>query len=82
MARFGFNFPLNGFDLNSLVYLFLNGLKVHKGFGLVFVLYKWFGSVWFGFKAKKPNRTGPIARHHFKDPTKSVHHCNVVIHTS
>ena len=62
MAQFGFNFPLNGFGLNSLVYLFINGLvyngsKVHKGFGLVFVLYKWFGSVQFGFKAKKPNRT-------------------------
>ena len=25
-------------------------------FGLVFVFYKWFGPVWFSFKAKKPNR--------------------------
>ena len=26
---------------------------------MVFVLYKWFGSIRFGFKAKKPNRTEP-----------------------
>ena len=25
-GSFGFNFPLNGLSLNSLVYLFLNGL--------------------------------------------------------
>ena len=36
--------------------VWFNDLKVQKRFGLVFVLYKWFGSVRFGFKAKKPNR--------------------------
>ena len=45
MGWFGFNFSLNGLGLNGLVYLFLNRLRVHKRFGLVFVLYKWFGSV-------------------------------------
>ena len=44
--------------------IWFNGLKVQKGVGLVFVLYKYFGSVRFGFKAKKPNRTetepGPL----------------------
>ena len=49
LVWFGFNFSLNS--------LGLNGLRVHKRFGLVFVLYKW-----FGFKAKKLNRTVPIAK--------------------
>ena len=39
----------------------LNVLKVHKGFGLVFVLYKWFGSVRFSSVSRQRNRTKPIA---------------------
>ena len=41
MVRFGFNFSLNGLVLNGLV----KYLRVHKRFGLVFVLYKRFGLV-------------------------------------
>ena len=50
--QFGCNFSLNSLGLNGLVYLFLNGLRVHKRFE------------WFGIKAKKPTHahcygTGP-----------------------
>ena len=42
---FGFNFYVNGFGLPFLKWFGLNGLRVHKRFGLVFVLYKWFDYV-------------------------------------
>ena len=45
---FGFNFYVNGFGLPFLEWFGLNGLRVHKQFGLVFILYKW-----FSFKVKK-----------------------------
>ena len=56
MVRFGFNFSLNDFGLNGLVYLFLkrfglNVLKVHKWFG--------FDLVWFQDKEIESG-SGPI----------------------
>ena len=39
----------------------LKGLRVPKQFGSVFVLREWFNSIQFGFKAKKPKQTRPIA---------------------
>ena len=47
--------------LTGLVYLFLNGFKVHKQLGLVFVLYKWFGSVSRQETELNRNRTMLIA---------------------
>ena len=52
MVRFLFNISLNGLLRMVALYLFLR-LGVHKWFGLVFIIYKWFVLV----QDKKMNQT-------------------------
>ena len=50
-----FQLFLNKFGLPFLKWFGLNGLRAHKRFGLVFVLYKLFCSIRSGFNVKKLN---------------------------
>ena len=60
MVQFGFNFSLNGFGLNGLVYLFFKwfGLNVRMFInGLVWFLFYIKGLVWFQGTETEP---GPL----------------------
>ena len=82
-----FNFLLNGsvwvqfypkpfwlkwFSLHFLKWFALVYMSLEFIDGLVSILCEWFGSAQFGFKAKKPNQTGPIANHIHTGKPKSL----------